>query len=345
MNRLLSTSLWSSVLALAAGAAAAAEPPGLIFDTDMGNDTDDALALAVIHALQSRGECRLLAVTITNDHPQAAAYVDAVNTFYGRGSIPIGVVRGGVKSNSSTYLKVADVQDDGRDRYPHRIRSGQNCEEATRVLRRTLAAQPDQSVLVAQVGFSTNLARLLDSAADDDSPLSGRDLVAKKVRLLSLMAGAFQPQPAQNGKRFAEYNMVQDVPSAKKVAENWPTPLVWSGFEIGLAIRYPDESVAEDFRYVPHHPVAEAYWLLQAKPIHRPTWDLTSVLYAVRPERGYFTVSAPGRVRVEADGFTEFAAAAQGPHRYLSVTPEQIARTREALVQLASQPPAGAARP
>ena len=34
----------------------AAEPVRLIFDTDIGNDVDDALALAVIHALQSRGE-------------------------------------------------------------------------------------------------------------------------------------------------------------------------------------------------------------------------------------------------------------------------------------------------
>ncbi|MGE0610267.1 MAG: nucleoside hydrolase, partial [Pirellulales bacterium] len=34
------------------------EPVRLIFDTDMGNDIDDALALGVIHALQSRGECQ-----------------------------------------------------------------------------------------------------------------------------------------------------------------------------------------------------------------------------------------------------------------------------------------------
>lgn len=46
-----------------------AEPVRLIFDTDIGNDVDDALALGVIHALQSRGECELLAVTVSKDHP------------------------------------------------------------------------------------------------------------------------------------------------------------------------------------------------------------------------------------------------------------------------------------
>ena len=66
-------------------------PVQLIFDTDIGNDCDDVLALGMIHALESRGECKLLAVTLTKDNPLAAAFVDAVNTFYGRGEIPIGV--------------------------------------------------------------------------------------------------------------------------------------------------------------------------------------------------------------------------------------------------------------
>lgn len=40
-------------------------PVKLIFDTDVGNDIDDVLAISVIHVLQSRGECELLGVTIT----------------------------------------------------------------------------------------------------------------------------------------------------------------------------------------------------------------------------------------------------------------------------------------
>lgn len=55
----------------------------LIFDTDMGNDVDDAQALAMIHSLQSRGTLELLAVTSTKDHPLSAPFTDALNTFYG----------------------------------------------------------------------------------------------------------------------------------------------------------------------------------------------------------------------------------------------------------------------
>ena len=60
------------------GLSIADEPLRLIFDTDIGNDVDDVLALGVIHALQSRGECQLLAVTVTKDDELAGQFVDCV---------------------------------------------------------------------------------------------------------------------------------------------------------------------------------------------------------------------------------------------------------------------------
>ena len=86
----------------------AKEPVKLIFDTDMGNDIDDAMALAMIHSLVSRGECELLAVTVTKDHPQAAAFVDLINTFYGRPDIPIGVVKDGMAKEPSKYTVLTE---------------------------------------------------------------------------------------------------------------------------------------------------------------------------------------------------------------------------------------------
>ena len=55
----------------ASSPAAEAEPVRLIFDTDICGDCDDVLALGMIHALQTRGHCRLLAVTISVDNEQA----------------------------------------------------------------------------------------------------------------------------------------------------------------------------------------------------------------------------------------------------------------------------------
>jgi inosine-uridine nucleoside N-ribohydrolase len=310
-------------------------PVRLIFDTDMGNDIDDALALGVIHALQSRDECELLAVTLGKDNEYSAPFVDLVNTFYGRGDVPVGVVRSGKTPEDGKYVRpVAEAVDGGKQRYPHDLLSGKAAPEAVDLLRRVLAAQPDHSVVVVVVGFSTNPARLLESGPDKHSPLPGVELVARKCRLLSSMAGIFN-----KGEKHKEYNVVVDIPAARKVFADWPTPIVVSGYEIGRAITYPAVSIERDFAYVRHHPLAEGYRLYMKMPYDRPTWDLTSVLYAVRPERGYFGLSEPGAVSIDEQGHSSHIRAAQGKHRYLTVDESQIVRVREALVQLASQPP------
>ncbi|HUY91852.1 MAG TPA: nucleoside hydrolase [Pirellulales bacterium] len=307
----------------------------LVFETDMGNDIDDALALGVIHALESRGECKLLAVTINKDNAFAAPFVDLVNAFYGRSEIPIGVVRDGKTPEDGRFVRqVCELRDGGRPRYPHKLKSGAEAPEAVDLLRKTLAAQPDGSTTIVSVGFSTNLARLLDSPGDEYSPLAGEQLVAQKCRLLSAMAGNFGDKKGQK-----EYNIFIDRPAAAKVFERWPTPIVASGFEVGEAVTYPFESIERDFAYVEHHPLSEAYRLYVEGAHDRATWDLTSVLYAVRPDRGYFGLSAPGTIRVDDNSLTHFAPDAAGRHRYLTLDAEQRMRVREALVQLASQPP------
>ncbi len=124
-----------------------------------------------------------------------------------------------------------------------------------------------------------------------------------------------------------------------KVFEDWPTDVVVSGFEIGRSIPYPASSIERHHNYVEDHPVAEAYHLYLEMPYDRPTWDLTSVLYAVRPSEGYFSLSEAGHVKVAEDGRVRHEAHHDGTRRYLIVDDEQRARVREALVYLASQPP------
>jgi inosine-uridine nucleoside N-ribohydrolase len=312
-------------------------PVKLIFDTDVGNDIDDAMALAMIHALQSRGECELLAVTITKDNPYAAAFVALMNTFYGRPEIPIGVIRKGVTPDDGKYVRqVATAEDHGRLRFPHKLQSGNDAPEATGLLREVLAKQADQSVVIVQVGFSTNLVRLLASGPDEHSPLDGMDLVRQKVRLLSPMAGGYTPEAVQ--KRFKEFNIVMDLPSSRKLFDQWPTPIVASGFEVGIAIMHPARSMQEDYRYVAHHPLREAYALYRGLNGDQPTWDLTSTLYAIRPDRDYFQLSEPGKIMVDAEGVTHFQADPRGLHRFLKVSAEQTIRVREAQAMLCSQP-------
>jgi inosine-uridine nucleoside N-ribohydrolase len=311
------------------------QPVRLVFDTDVGNDIDDAFALAVIHALQNRGECTLLAVTISKDNEYSAPFVDLVNAFYGRHDTPVGVVREGKTPEDGQYTRaVCRAKDNGTFRYPRRLANNGDAPEAVGLMRRILTCQPDQSVVLVVTGFSTNLARLLESGPDEHSPMPGRALVVRKCRLLSIMAGMYSP-----GNNHREYNIVTDLPSARKVFAEWPTPIVASGFEIGTAIQFPAVAVERDFRYVKHHPLREAYNAFMEMPYDRPAWDLTSVLYAVRPDREYFGLSEPGEIQIGEEGTTWFVPSPDGRHRYLTVNDHQITRVQEALVQLASQPP------
>jgi inosine-uridine nucleoside N-ribohydrolase len=316
---------WTVAVSLAAAGAWAQAIP-VIFDTDMGNDVDDALALAMLHALESRGECRLLGVTVTKDNPWAAVYVDLVNAFYGRGRIPVGMVKGGVTPDGSPMIQVPAERRraDGTLVYPRRLASGAEAPEAVALLRRLLAGAQDESVVIVQVGFSTNLARLLDAPAD-------MELVKRKVKLLSVMAGNFvEPKP--------EFNVEKDTASARKLFDRWPGEIVASGYEIGDAMKFPAARIEKDFAWAPDHPVVDAYRAYMKMPYDRQTWDLTAVLYAVRPGGGYFELSAPGRITADDAGRTSFRAEAAGKHRYL-VLPELLrARTLECMVGLASQP-------
>ena len=341
---LLATAAWprGAIFGGAVMEGATVEPVRLIYDTDMGNDIDDALALGVIHALQSLGECRLLAVTVSKDNFFAAAYCDLLNHFYGRSGIPIGKVRNGPTPEDGLYVRqVCEARDQGGLRYARSLKRPGDVEEASALLRRTLASQPDYSVTVIQVGFSTNLARLLDSPPDRYSPLQGRDLVNRKIRLLSMVAGSFG-QPGPKGGR--EYNIYKDLPAARKLFGAWPTPIVVSGYEIGMSILYPGERMRRsDMRRsddgARRHPLRESYRLYVPSLHDRPTWDLTSVLYAVRPHRDDFRLSSPGEVILDPEGRTRFKRGGHGRHRHLKIDTRQAPRIRELLVDLVEHTP------
>lgn len=309
------------------------EPVKIIFDTDIGNDCDDAMALAVIHALQNRGAAELLAVTLTNPDPLAGKLVDAINTFYGRPDIPIGVNPAApAVFKESRFLKVAG-------NHPHDFDPAK-AMHAVALLRKTLAKAKDGEVVLIQVGFFNNLAALLDTKSDEFSPLSGSELVKKKVKELQLMAGSFAL--TRDSNYFLEFNVKYDIPAAQKMAKEWPTPMIWSGAEIGDAVLFPALVVDRDFGYAGKHPIYECYQLFRATPHERPCFDLTSVLQAVWADRGYFTLSVPGRVEVMSDSFTKFTPAERSKSKrdqFLIVDSQQAKRARELFAALVTEAP------
>lgn len=292
----------------------------VIFETDIGNDVDDALALDMLYKYVEWGQVDLLAVMINKDAPAPAEYMDIMNTWYGHTDIPVGIVRDGSDDPWGQYAqKVVDLKnEDGTPMFARSRESYDDLPDAHILYRQILAKQPDASVVIATVGFSTNLARLLDTPADEYSPLTGKELVAKKVKLLSAMAGNISEL------EHHEYNVVKDLPAAIKVFAEWPTEIIVSPFEVGRAIKYPGESIENDFTWAPKHPMVEAYKAYLPMPYDRPTWDLTSVLYAVEGD-SWFTMSEPGRIEITSEGSSVFTPCPDGNVRYMKVDDAQCA--------------------
>ena len=266
-------------------------------------------------------------MTVSKEHRYAPVLVDIINRFYGAFNIPVGKVRNGVTPEDKTFLvPVCEARDaSGAPLFERRLKDARDAEDAVALLRRTLAAAQDDSVVVLMIGFATNMAHLFASQADAISPLSGLELVARKVRFFSVMAGNFSPEAlARPTPENREYNVLCDIPSSMAFYNACPRPIVFSGFEVGNAVRYPVRSILEDFP--PPHPVAMGYKLYKPMPYDRPCWDPTAALFAVRPDGGYFGLSEKGRIEATADGFLKFNPCADGMHRYLTVDSAQSAR-------------------
>lgn len=310
----------------------------IILETDIGNDVDDALALDMLYKYMDAGDIDLLGIMINKEGTYPAEYVDIMNTWYGYPQIPIGIIHNGAdcENDATNYAKAACLTENekGEAAFKRSLKGNYDqLPEAPALYRKILAQQPDSSVTIISVGFSTNLARLLDTPADDASPLTGKELVAKKVKLLCTMAGCF------NNENLFEYNVVKDIPAAKKVFAEWPTRLVTSPFEVGIAINYPGSSIENDFGWAPLHPMVEAYKSYEKMPYDRPTWDLTSVLYSVEGP-SYFHVSPAGRFSTTDKGGMEFTPDAEGNRYYLTVDSIQAENIKQHFVQLVTKQPA-----
>ena len=306
----------------------ASAPLQVIFETDMGNDVDDALALDMLYKYMDEGKIKLLAVSSNKNSIYSPLYLSLMNSWYGYPNIPVGTVANGANSEGDAinYAEVACKSFKTPD-------TAGKWKGSVALYRQLLSALPDHSVTIVTVGFSTNLAQLLASAPDQYSPLHGKALVARKVTLLSMMAGSF------DGKKMAEYNVKKDVPAAEKVFREWPGTMVASPFELGAAIKYPATSIQNDFKWTTQHPVVVAYESYQKMPYDRPTWDLTSVLYAVEGQGSYFSVSEPGTITVDKEGHTFFTPSANGKHFYLTANDQQKDTIKKRFISLVTRQP------
>ena len=293
--------------------AAPAMPPVPIFlDTDVCVDPGDVSAVTLLNGLANRGEARILGITCVTSFPYAPGCVDAVCCWCGRSDVPIGSLKDSGFLDESKYAQY--VANNWPNRYPDGSR---NVPDAVALFRRVVSNQPDHSVVMVAIGPARNLAHFLQSKADSASPLSGRDLIAMKVKHLSFMAGAFSKTRRikdQMGKdygpseTFIEWNVQQDIPAFQYVVKNWPTPIMFSGFEIGQEILVDGSMVTATPQSPQAYCVPTTQRAFGYRNVSRPAWDQTAILYGVRGLSNYWGGAMEGRVVVDDQGHTIWRA-------------------------------------
>jgi len=270
-------------------------PVKIIVDTDMATDCDDAGAFAVLHALADNGECEILATVVSSKNPWSVPAVNVINTYYGRPNLPIGGVKGpGVKVDSKYTQHLAET-------FPHTIQSDADVPDAVQVYRDVLEKQPDQSVVIATVGYMTNLKNLLQLPGEGEH-LSGLELVRKKVKTWVCMGGNFIGSPAKDDLKLGNVNFQRDAPSALYTIQHWPTPIVFVGREVASV---PSKvEIGQDLVNLPaDNPVRDAYaTYFNPSPIrNHHVADLATVLFAVRGPRECWDVESKGYMDLQPD--------------------------------------------
>lgn len=304
MRRIL---LFALILAISGFVTLGKEPVKIIFDSDMGPDFDDVGAITVLHALASKGECEILATMASDGYPYIAPTLEVFNRYFRKPTIPIGVPG----PDAPKFSCPNHWNDSLVVKYLPKTKTNSDYPAATEVYRKVLAGQKDQSVVIVTVGFLSNLSALLKSQPDNFSQLNGKDLVAKKVKKWVAMAGGF---PEGN-----EFNVNQHAGASEYAIKNWPTPILFSGFEIGEKIMTGNEVATKGPQNSPVH-WAYKYCLSNyenRQSVNRNSWDHTAVLCAVRNPEDYFYVIRNGTLVCNADGSNTWNADQNSNHSFL----------------------------
>jgi inosine-uridine nucleoside N-ribohydrolase len=308
--------------------------PGIFFDSDMGRNIDAALALSMLYGL---GRGRVIGVAVSSSSLDAAAFCDVLARFYNAGGgLPVGLAEDGPKLDDSPMLRepLSQRNSDGQPVFRPTVRSVIDTADPPVLLRNALLTQQDKQAIVVLAGPATNLARTL--------ALSGaREIVAAKVQLLVMAAGAF------DGKSV-DSRVQTDIAAARSVVTEWPTPIVAVGVEAANAVPYPDQAIESEMGTIPNHPVVAAYRAYRQKQSAGtsgvPVQAVLAALYAANSSAEYLKLSRPGQIDVAGDGRTFFKEASAGTHRHLVIDPAEKERIRETFVKMSAARPAAGGR-
>jgi len=264
--------------------------------------------------LADSGQAKILATIASTKYDGVACIMNVFNTYFNRPDIPVAVPKG----NALTLKDWQHWTDTLIAKYPHKVKMNDDVPDATELYRKILSKQPDHSVTIVTVGFLTNLSNLLLSKADNYSSLDGKELVKQKVKHLMCMAGRFPSG--------SEFNVNRDAPASQNVFSNWPTVILFSGFEIGQKIKVGLPLIHNNA--IQNSPVKDVFRICIPMAAEdsagRMSWDETAVLVAIKGYEPFYHLEY-GRMQVVADGSNTWSTEGkQHAHLVESISPEIV---------------------
>ena len=180
-------------------------------------------------------------------------------------------------------------------------------------LSRETLANSDEKAEIIEVGFLQALAALIESPADDISPLTGEELVKEKVKRIWSMAGRWD---IDGGFEYNFANNMRARMGAYTVLEKCPVPITFLGWEVGADVITGGKLDNSDHLY---------NVLLDYKhPNGRMSWDPMLTLLAITNDNekaGYATVYGKGSIEIES-GKNHFEKDEKGIHSFVVKTKE-----------------------
>lgn len=281
----------------------------IIFDTDIGSDCDDVMALTYLVYAQRYLGAEVKAVTYSNHFiPQGPAAIRSFFRNLGEKIPPIGLPAAPIAIGGDSYCKQIV------EKFGCEEDMTAPFEESIHLMRRILAESEDGSSVICAVGAFTNVAALLRSTPDEISPFDGVELVRQKCSKAVLMAGIFD----KNDDR-TEWNVHLDIDATREVAKLCPVPLTFLPSETGMnmmtggpAVKKYGENTPLSLSFLLYPPTKKDNYL-------RHSWDPATALYAVEGCREFFEETEGGVIKVNGEGRTSFTPTADGKHRVLYV--------------------------
>jgi len=314
-------------------------PQKVIIDMDLGSSTDDVVALDLLFKYQDLGKVKVLGIVCDRPGFQHAVTADILRCFYGYPDTPIALEYEGTARKFIDYSPVL-----GSNNKSNLQNRNNDVPDGYQLYRQQLAEAEDSSVVIVSCGFVTSIARLLESGSDGYSPMSGVDLVSKKVRQLIIMGGQFERMA---GADSSDYNMKTAPSFARTFLENWPqkVPIVYNIQEVGNAVDYPPYVVRQDLENsfdsntLKNHPLYQIYSICKIDKGQR-MWDALNVLYLVEGKE-YFEESNPGWVDFDDDFVMKFREDSLGKHSYIKKITDKdgIRKVVDRIRQLVKQKP------